>query len=372
MDIEPLIEQIYDGVFESRPWQSFMLNFRKMTNCQVIGMWLQPPRLKMSGLSTHDLDPDYEQLVKPFFSEYFAPLSRYATLRSGGEIKVLHELVRQEDIEKNRYYQNYLKPNRIIDGMQITIREPNGLYAWIGLGRAEGSTFFGDRDIELTRKLLPHLSRALRIYSAINRAESHVDIYEDLVDRLSVGIIILDSQRNIIKINHPASILLVGDGDVTIQNQTLRFLKPEHQKAYTDALDAALKDSGEKTLAQTTDLLRLETGKGSSIGLLIRKAIRTPWYQGKSCPAVILYVCDPSAYKSTREGLVSKLFGLTISEASLAILLADGLTLAECAKQLNINENSARTVSKKIFAKTGTKRQAELIRLILNSTALLR
>lgn len=372
MNIEDLVEQIYDGVFEQRPWQSFMLSFRKMTNCQVIGMWLQPPQLKMSGLSAHDMDPDYEQLVKPFFSEYFAPLSRYGNHRPSGEIKVLHELVRKEDLKKNRYYQNYLEPNKIIDGMQITIKEPNGLYAWIGLGRAEGSDFFDDDDVELAQKLLPHLSRALRIYSAMKRAESHVDIYEDLVDRLSVGIIILDSHRNIIKINHLANILLVDGGDATIQNQTLCFQNSEFQKAYTSALDNALENSSKGARVQTTDLLRLETRKGSSIGLLIRKAIETPWYQGKSCPAVILYICDPSAYKSTRESLVSKLFGLTISEASLAILLADGLTLAESAERLNINENSARTVSKKIFAKTGTKRQAELVRLILNSTALLR
>lgn len=371
MDFEHLIEQIYDGVLEHRPWQSFMLNFRKMTNCQAIGMWLQPPRLKMSGLSVHDMDPDYEQLVKPFFSEYFTPLSRFGSHGPGGEIKVLHELVKQEDLRKNRYYQNYLKPNRIIDGMQITIKEPNGLYAWIGLGRAEGGALFDDRDIALARKLLPHLSRALRIYSTMKRAESHVDIYEDLVERLAVGIIILDSQRNIIKINLLAQILLVKSGDATIRNQTLCFDNPEHQKAYTVALDNALEDSAENSPAQVTELLRLETRKGASIGLLIRKAITTPWYQGKSCPAVILYICDPSAYKSTREGLVSKLFSLTISEASLAILLADGLTLTECAERLNINENSARTVSKKIFAKTGTKRQTELVRLILNSTALL-
>ncbi len=107
MKIEHLIEQIYDGVFDNRPWQSFMLNFRKMTNCQGISMWLQPPQLNMSGLSVHDMDPDYEQLVKPFFSEYFAPLSRYGTHGFSSEIKVLHELVRKEDIEKNKRFPSH-------------------------------------------------------------------------------------------------------------------------------------------------------------------------------------------------------------------------------------------------------------------------
>jgi DNA-binding CsgD family transcriptional regulator len=69
--------------------------------------------------------------------------------------------------------------------------------------------------------------------------------------------------------------------------------------------------------------------------------------------------------------LIARLFGLTSAEARLAALLADGMSLAEAAAALAISEGSARTYSKRIFAKTGVSRQAELVRLVLKSVAAL-
>jgi DNA-binding CsgD family transcriptional regulator len=63
------------------------------------------------------------------------------------------------------------------------------------------------------------------------------------------------------------------------------------------------------------------------------------------------------------------LFALSATEAALALHLAGGRTLTEAALALNLSEQTARTYSKHIFAKTGTHRQAELVRLILTSAA---
>jgi DNA-binding CsgD family transcriptional regulator len=53
------------------------------------------------------------------------------------------------------------------------------------------------------------------------------------------------------------------------------------------------------------------------------------------------------------------------SQARLADLLATGCSLKEAAKQLDITPVSARQYLKLIFQKTGTHRQAELVRKIL-------
>ena len=47
---------------------------------------------------------------------------------------------------------------------------------------------------------------------------------------------------------------------------------------------------------------------------------------------------------------------------------AGASTLAEAAQMMGITLQSARTYSKRIFQKTGTRRQAELVRLLLTST----
>jgi DNA-binding CsgD family transcriptional regulator len=62
-------------------------------------------------------------------------------------------------------------------------------------------------------------------------------------------------------------------------------------------------------------------------------------------------------------------FGLTQAEARLALHLVAGGTLRSAAVKLNITYETARTCLKKIFRKTETRRQAQLVIVIL--TALL-
>jgi DNA-binding CsgD family transcriptional regulator len=60
-------------------------------------------------------------------------------------------------------------------------------------------------------------------------------------------------------------------------------------------------------------------------------------------------------------------FGLTQAEARLALQLVAGETLRSAAVKLNITYETARTCLKKIFKKTETCRQAELVLAILTA-----
>jgi DNA-binding CsgD family transcriptional regulator len=60
-------------------------------------------------------------------------------------------------------------------------------------------------------------------------------------------------------------------------------------------------------------------------------------------------------------------FGLTPSEARLALHLVTGETLRSAAAELHISYETARTQLKSIFSKTGTCRQAELVVVIVTA-----
>jgi DNA-binding CsgD family transcriptional regulator len=58
-------------------------------------------------------------------------------------------------------------------------------------------------------------------------------------------------------------------------------------------------------------------------------------------------------------------YGLRPAEATLASVLTNGKGLKDAADELHISLNTAKTHLRRIFDKTGTKRQAELVRLVL-------
>ena len=66
------------------------------------------------------------------------------------------------------------------------------------------------------------------------------------------------------------------------------------------------------------------------------------------------------------DGDLAKLFGLTAAEARVACMIAEGGSIKDISDRLSISELTARTHLKRIFGKTGTKRQSSLVRLVLS------
>jgi len=63
---------------------------------------------------------------------------------------------------------------------------------------------------------------------------------------------------------------------------------------------------------------------------------------------------------------MQQLYGLTPTESRLADLLVEGLDVRDAAGRLRITLETTRFHLKRIFAKTGTRRQTELLRLMLS------
>lgn len=67
------------------------------------------------------------------------------------------------------------------------------------------------------------------------------------------------------------------------------------------------------------------------------------------------------------EGMLREAYGLTAAEERLALLILHGLQLGEAEVALGIRHSTARTHMKRIYAKTGTRRQVELVRLLMTA-----
>jgi DNA-binding CsgD family transcriptional regulator len=65
-----------------------------------------------------------------------------------------------------------------------------------------------------------------------------------------------------------------------------------------------------------------------------------------------------------------QLYGFTSTEAQLANLLMEGMALEDCGDELGIRRTTVRMHLRNIFAKTGARRQGELVALLLKSIGL--
>jgi DNA-binding CsgD family transcriptional regulator len=366
-----LVDCIYDGVLENPPWNSFLQLLRKTLNCQVSSMWFRTPFTDQSKRPLSDIDENQDNFTPLLFEKFHQHSSIFQAAATQGEVTLFSETLSRETIKSSEFYSDYLHPHNIIDGMQLFIKEPNGLEMWVELGRAKGKPLFGEDDKVFCQQLIPYLKRALGIYSILKSTEIKSKTYTEVIEQLSIGVVTLDLDRRVVDINVMANNLLSHAGCMKKNEPIFQFSKPDDQELFYSSFKKVISDNDNEKLPPGIEVFRIEQNSGQSLGFLVRHIAATPWYEGRERPAVVMYVCDPSLQRDTRENFVAKIFGLMMSEAALAIKLADGLTLSEAAKKLSITENSARTISKRIFAKTGTRRQAELVRLILNSVVIL-
>jgi DNA-binding CsgD family transcriptional regulator len=78
-----------------------------------------------------------------------------------------------------------------------------------------------------------------------------------------------------------------------------------------------------------------------------------------------LFIRDPADAPPDRQATLSALYGLTPAEARVAEGLANGQTPAELAEHHSVTTGTLRNQLKAVFSKTGTRRQAEVVRLVL-------
>jgi DNA-binding CsgD family transcriptional regulator len=98
--------------------------------------------------------------------------------------------------------------------------------------------------------------------------------------------------------------------------------------------------------------------------VLVAPLTRTSRLPSAKQASAVIFVRDPTAGPPESFAAVGSLFDLTSAEVRLCRHLVQGQSLSEAACELKVSLNTARTHLKRIFEKTGTHRQAELVLLL--------
>jgi DNA-binding CsgD family transcriptional regulator len=122
-----------------------------------------------------------------------------------------------------------------------------------------------------------------------------------------------------------------------------------------------------QALAVTGDTLELSRGENSP-PLLAHASNRTAEIFDIEGPAVAIFVVDPLAELGAQIHRFASKFGLTPGEPRILKEFNGGNGLPAAAARLKVTPATARTHTYRIFEKTGTSRQAELIRRFFESS----
>ncbi len=373
-----LVGDIYEGPLEAEPWRSFAERLRIVMAARNVAITLHHPQGLVGDtyVMAQEADDatDWEAVETVYRQQFMRDDPRRLELVPPGAI------VQIEGRSISPEARDYLAALDIGNCLRTSFAEPGGMRCWIDVVRPlRDAAPFGAADTALLRTLYPHLERALRLYAAQKRQEAERAVYEDTIDHFVLGSVLLDGTLAVMRVNKAAATIIEAHPGIAIARDRLRLADPARRRELDGALARALAASAGDGQERRGELVRLDTPGDKPLGLLVYPVAQARYYQGAHAPSVIVYLTDLAqrleALQPTRESsqaLVAQLFGLTPQEARLALLLADGCTLAAAAQQIGVAEAAARNYSKRIYAKMGIKSQSDIVRLVYRSFALLR
>ena len=294
--------------------------------------------------------------VYPLDAAASHPLFRPLAELAPGFVGASHHLATASELSRTTLAREHLRDDGTLQGISAVLLTSPLVAAVHVLGGRRGGAW-ADGATERLRRVTATLRRATEVYARLRRQRSTAQIDEAMLDSLDVAAFAVAADGTIQRANASARGLVERGDGVCDDAGVLRCTQSNAQRSLGAAVATILRGEAHEAVV----IAPRRTGRRP---LLLFVSSLKPSGAGASSSLTVL-VRDPESQARRAEELLRSLFALTPAEARLALSVADGLSPADAAEQLGITVQTARTHLKRVFHKTATTRQAELVKLVL-------
>lgn len=287
-----------------------------------------------------------------------------------GMVALDEDLVSQQELLASIYYREFLSTmgvGRICSG--VVFEGSPGLPATVLSVYRRPDDPFGPQERELMRLLVPHLSRSLGLMHRLNQAHHQVASLRAALNRLSVGVFLLDHALAVVHANTAGhQVLERGDG-LTLDAKR-RLAAASQSRVTAVRLETwladliALPEAERGSFSNTFEVQRSDARQTYSVQCCTFEP-NDPLAVGEGAVHIV-FVTDPRRVELPSPQDLQKLLGVTPAEARVACALVQGGSYRKLAAAQGVSEETVRTQIRSVYAKTRTADKAGLTRLVLS------
>ena len=367
----PLVEKLYDAAGGQTGWEGFLGALGTTLRGVVPGIFVHDRPMEQSALGvTVGMDPTWGAAYDGYYVNHDLRRRKIWTLPPG-RVFVGSALVPDEELIRSEFYNDFLRPQGFFHLLGAVPVKTDDAVAVLRVIRPRSSPAFGRGELELVRRLVPHLARAVGLARQLALAEARRDELVEALDWFPTAVLLLDRRGRVVAANRSAEDLLAAGDGLRTDRDGLRAVAPADTLALRQMLAAAADSTAHGSACGDGTLSIARPSPRRPLNLLVAP-LRTPIAPDlKARAQVAVFVTDPDRVAIAPVERLQHYLGVTRAEADLVMWLVQGHRLEEAADELGITVNTARTQLKRALAKTGTGRQAELVRLALSTPATL-
>ena len=278
------------------------------------------------------------------------PRMRYSLRHAPGHVLYEAKYIDQRGIDRHEFYDwlgrydlRYFLGSRVFDEGDLS------LFTSVEFTPSHGHP--DQAKVEAFQRMAPVVGQAWRLCKRAAPGSGAASPWTP--DHLPWAIFAVDTAGRVMEMNRRASALLAGRAVLGLEDDRLTALDRRFRERFRQALLRGLAGSAAEiallpAVGHVPVLVQiLPTNPGQ---------LRTP-----SVVAAVVYVWDPRGSTAYRGRALARIYGFSPAECRLAEAMVRGGTLGDAADQLGIARNTARNHLQSMFAKTGTRRQADFL-----------
>jgi DNA-binding CsgD family transcriptional regulator len=365
-----LVNQIYAAAIEPANWSGLLANLRDSFGAGASCLIHYSSRLPEGRVEAASrLDPAAAAVYGQYFGArdpWAAALARKGTL-NGGVVCAGEAVLPHPALQKTEYYCDYARKfglTRNVFAAEFSADQSHATV--VTLLRPDAAPPFEQEAVDAMRVLFPHFRRAFQVHERLQQADAARNGLADAVEALRIGVVLLDSHARVVFANGVARTICASQDGLCMRGTSLLASLRADNGRLKELIGQATGTANGQSL-RPGGALSVARPSGLSPFSVVVAPLRASRGTNNPAPALAVFITDPTMSPGSISGMLCRLYGLTPRESRLAETLLWGSSVQEAADRLHITANTARVHLKRVLAKTGTHRQAQLVRLLLSA-----
>lgn len=360
-----LVSAIHASAVDPERWDSTLLELVRAFDARGAGLLASVPTGRRPDVMVRQVGVDPASTAT--YNEYYGRLDYVAAAVEKAPVGRVH--TGTELILPNRhteFYTDWCRPNEYGDGLFVRLTG-GSTRAWLGLAAPRVSEPFADTDrLRLIRRLVPHLGQAIHTQARLADLTQRERDLSEAMEQHPDGMALVGPGCRVLRLNSEAERILVsGDGLHLHRGGSVAASLAGADREFRHLLERALAArDGRVRSGGFVSCPRPSGRRGYRIQVVPLSADTAGLSPSRATALVV--IADPDRDLEPDAAVLRRLYSLTDTEAEVALRVARGEGLKPVADAFAVSITTIRTHLQHVFDKTGTHRQAELVRLLLS------
>jgi hypothetical protein len=183
-----VVECIYDCTLDPARWPGAIREVCEVTRCMAGVISVNDLITGSARLQQHwNYGADWLERMVHYGPDIAQMLNNVPDLhtRSLDEPFVGSRDIAPEMLQRSRYYNEWVRPQGVIDVVHLTVLRQRTRLGALALSRRESAGVMSDRDVAIVRLLAPHIRRAIAISDVLDMRAVEIRTFEASLDLIA-------------------------------------------------------------------------------------------------------------------------------------------------------------------------------------------